>query len=33
MDERILKYLYDIKMGIDEIGSYFEGDKRDFIEY
>jgi uncharacterized protein with HEPN domain len=33
MDERILKWLYDIKQAIFEIESYFEGEKRDFFEY
>ncbi len=33
MDERILKWLYDIKFSIDEIDSFFENIKFDFIEY
>jgi uncharacterized protein with HEPN domain len=33
MDERILKWLYDVKMAIDEINSYFEGQERDFFKY
>lgn len=32
MDERILKWLYDIKMAIDEIDSYFVGQERDFFK-
>ncbi len=33
MDERILKWLYDIKVAIEEIESYFENQKMDFFEY
>lgn len=33
MDERILKWLYDIKIAIDEIDSYFEKQERDFFKY
>lgn len=33
MDERILKWLYDIKMAIDEIDSYFESEPQDFFTY
>ena len=33
MDERILKWLYDIKMAIDEIDSYFESEPQDFFKY
>lgn len=33
MEERILKYLYDIKSAIDEIHSYFETLPLDFNEY
>ena len=33
MDERILKWLYDIKVAIEEIESYFENQKIDFFEY
>jgi hypothetical protein len=33
MDESILKWLYDIKMAIDEIDGYFEGQNRDFFQY
>nr|WP_315154506.1 HepT-like ribonuclease domain-containing protein [uncultured Flavobacterium sp.] len=33
MDERILKWLYDIKMAIDEIDSYFANGQKDFSKY
>lgn len=33
MDERILKWLFDIKMAIDEINSYFEKEEKDFFAY
>jgi uncharacterized protein with HEPN domain len=33
MDERILKWLYDIKIAIDEIESYFENQEKDFFKY
>jgi uncharacterized protein with HEPN domain len=33
MDERILKWLFDIKMAIDEINSYFEKEEKDFFIY
>jgi uncharacterized protein with HEPN domain len=33
MDEKILKWLYDVKIGIDEINSYFIDEKMDFFEY
>jgi len=33
MDERILKWLYDIKSAIEEIESYFVGIPRDFNQY
>ena len=33
MDERILKWLYDIRDAIDEIESYFEDFPRDFNVY
>ncbi len=33
MDERILKWLYDIKMAIDEIDSYFDIHEKDFFKY
>ncbi len=33
MDERILKWLYDIKIAIDEIDTYFESEPQDFFTY
>jgi len=33
MDERILKWLYDIKLAINEIESYFEGKEKKFFDY
>ena len=33
MDERILKWLFDIKFAIDEVGSYFESEERNFFDY
>lgn len=33
MDERILKWLYDIKIAIDEIDGYFEHQEKDFFQY
>ena len=33
MDERILKWLYDIKLSIEEIESFFVSEKRNFFEY
>lgn len=33
MDERILKWLFDIKFALDEIESYFEGTEKNFAEY
>ncbi len=33
MDERILKWLYDIKMSIDEINEFFEREEKDFFKY
>ena len=33
MDERILKWLFDIKLSIEEIESFFEEDQRDFYKY
>ena len=32
MDDRILKWLYDVKMAIEEIDTYFV-DQKDFFEY
>lgn len=33
MDEKVLKWLYDVKLAIDEIFSYFETEKKDFSTY
>lgn len=33
MDERILKWLYDIKLCIDEIDSFFQEEEKDFFKY
>jgi uncharacterized protein with HEPN domain len=33
MDERILKWLYDIKFSIDEIDSFFQEEEKDFFLY
>ncbi len=33
MDERILKWLYDIKISIKEIDDFFKDEKKDFFEY
>lgn len=33
MDERILKWLYDIKISIDEIDIYFINEEKDFLRY
>ena len=33
MDKKILKWLYDVKVSIDEINSYFSDEKMDFFEY
>lgn len=33
MDKRILKWLYDVKIAIDEINTYFVGERMDFFEY
>lgn len=33
MDERILKWLYDIKMGIEEIDSFFVEEQKNFFSY
>ncbi len=33
MDERILKWLFDTKIAIEEINSYFENSEIDFVEY
>lgn len=33
MDERILKWLFDVKMAIDEIDGYFTKEEKDFFKY
>jgi uncharacterized protein with HEPN domain len=33
MDERILKWLYDIKLCIEEIDSFFKEEEKDFFKY
>lgn len=33
MDERILKWLYDIKLCIEEIDSFFQEEEKDFFKY
>ncbi|MFV8270821.1 DUF86 domain-containing protein [Flavobacterium sp. GT2N3] len=33
MDKKILKWLYDVKVSIDEINSYYIDEKMDFFEY
>ena len=33
MDERILKWLYDIKIAIEEIDGYFVDYEKDFLKY
>lgn len=33
MDERILKWLFDIKMSIDEIEVFFKNEEKDFFKY
>ena len=33
MDELTIKWLYDIKLAIEEIDSYFEIDEKDFFQY
>lgn len=33
MDERILKWLFDVKFSIEEIDSYFLGAEKDFFKY
>ncbi|MEJ5996443.1 hypothetical protein WG904_18590 [Pedobacter sp. Du54] len=33
MDERILKWLYDIKIAIEEIDGYFLEEPKDFFAY
>ncbi len=33
MDERILKWLFDIKQSVDEIDGFFRNTERNFHEY
>jgi len=33
MDERILKWIYDINFALIEIESYFKGKEKNFFEY
>ncbi|MCD0472585.1 DUF86 domain-containing protein [Flavobacterium sp. JAS] len=33
MDERIFKWLFDIKMSIDEINEFFHNEEKDFFKY
>lgn len=33
MDERILKWIFDIKIAIEEIDSYFKDQEKDFFKY
>ncbi|MEX2569178.1 MAG: HepT-like ribonuclease domain-containing protein [Cyclobacteriaceae bacterium] len=33
MDEKVLKWLWDIKLAIDEIDGYFEHQDKDFFQY
>lgn len=33
MDERILKWRFDIKIAVDEIDGYFENHEKDFFKY
>jgi uncharacterized protein with HEPN domain len=33
MDERILKWLFDVKMSIDEINEFFPNEENDFFKY
>ena len=33
MDERIHKWLYDIKLSIEEIDSFFQNTEKDFFKY
>lgn len=33
MDERILKWLFDIKMSIDEINEFFHNEEKNFFKY
>ncbi|MFA9187518.1 DUF86 domain-containing protein [Flavobacterium magnesitis] len=33
MDERILKWLFDVKISIEEIDSFFESNEKNFFKY
>jgi len=33
MDERIKKWLFDVRIAIDEINSYFDNESRDFFSF
>ncbi len=33
MDDRILKWLYDVKIAIEEIESFFEGEEKNLFKY
>jgi uncharacterized protein with HEPN domain len=33
MDKKVLKWLFDVKVAINEIESYFDNEKMDFFEY
>lgn len=33
MDERILKWLFDVKMAIEEIDDFFKNEEKDFFTY
>lgn len=33
MDERILKWLFDVKLSSDEIDSFFRDEEKDFLKY
>lgn len=33
MDERILKWLFDVKIAMEEIDSFFIEEKKDFFKY
>ena len=33
MDKKVLKLLFDVKVSIDEINSYFSNEEMDFLEY
>ena len=33
MDERVEKWLFDIRMAIDEIDSYFDNENKDFFSF